>query len=587
MTTRRKSKLALVGWLLGLLRPYWRQATGSILCAFAAAASGLGLLATAAYLISAASLKPSVAELQMAIVAVRFFSLSRGAFRYLERLATHSVNLRLLGGLRTWLYRRLEPLAPARLTDDEAGALFARGMGGVNQLENFYVRSAAPPLAALLMILVVGFGLSASSTRLAAVWLGGAALLGLALPFSGAVLASKNGLQLAQARLSLQAWLASHLGGLADLAANNQLDASLAQAARLQACYDHAQTRSALIQSLESGLTSLVVNLGGYFLLLAAAPLVTSGQLDRLLLAVVVIGGMAAYESLQTLPAAGRMLAESLQEAAAIHDLAKRTPAVCESSDRLYTALPQEPLDLAIEDLIFVYEPGGPPALDGLNLRLPAGRKAALLGASGAGKTSLLNLLVRFWDYEHGAIYLGGANLHNLEPSAVRGAVNSFQAGAHIFNASLRSNLLSVCPQAGEERLWHALETAGLAEFTASLPSGVDTPLGEGGLRLSAGERQRLALARFLLHGGGLWVLDEPTAHLDALTAARVRRSLLAEAGVRAVLWITHDLAGLEEMDWIYILSDGRLVEEGPPAELLQSGGWYSRLAAVERDYRL
>jgi ATP-binding cassette subfamily C protein CydC len=241
-------------------------------------------------------------------------------------------------------------------------------------------------------------------------------------------------------------------------------------------------------------------------------------------------------------------------------------------------------MDLHIDNLTFRYADEDVPALDQLSLHLPAGRHAALLGASGAGKTSLINLLMRFWDFSQGSITLDGMDIRTIPSEQTRRLVNCLPARPHLFNTTLRKNLLLAYPGAAEEDLWHALHTACLADFASGLPAGLDTSLGQGGARLSAGEAQRLALARFLLQDGALWIMDEPTAHLDTLTSNQVRRQVLAAAGTRSLLWITHDLSGLDAFDWVYILHEGRLIEEGLPADLLTSGGILAKLMALQSD---
>jgi len=581
---RLPSRLELAAGLLSKLRGYRGRAFVSILWGFAASASSVGLLATAAYLISAASLRPSVAELQVAIVGVRFFGLSRGVFRYLERLGTHSVNFALVSSLRVWLYERLEPLAPAGLIFDRAGTRLAQAVGGLDRLENFYVRVAAPSLTALLCSLAAFAWLSSMHLSLGILWLTGAVMLAVGIPLGLNCLARRSARASNESSTALQAWVIDHLQGLPDLIAFGQSGASLAAHARLQAKHDQARQNLDRIHSLESALSTLIPGLTGLALLAAAATLVNRGQVDRLYLALIIIGGMAAFESLLAMPAAGRLLEESLEEAGRMHELASRPlPVPAPAKPYLLEPAPNA-WDLRIASLTFGYTPADVPTLDDFNMQLPPGRKAALLGASGSGKTTLVNLLLRFWDYSQGSIRLAGADLRSLEPEAVRRAVNVLPTRAHIFNTTIRQNLLLARPTAAEDQLWQALETACLAEFCAGLPAGLDTFVGEGGACLSAGERQRLALARFLLHDGSIWILDEPTAHLDAMTAAQVRANLIQTAGSRTLLWITHDLSGLEEMDWIYVLRGGRLAEEGRPQELIHAGGTYARMKALYLD---
>jgi ATP-binding cassette subfamily C protein CydC len=232
--------------------------------------------------------------------------------------------------------------------------------------------------------------------------------------------------------------------------------------------------------------------------------------------------------------------------------------------------------------LSFSYGPGQPPALDGLSFDLPAGRRVALVGPSGAGKTTLLNLLCGFWPVQPGELCLDGRDLGAGDPEAARRWLAVVPQAPYFFNASLRDNLRLARPAASDADLAQALAQAQLHDFVAALPAGLDTPLGEHGLRLSGGERQRLALARALLQEAPLLVLDEPTANLDPLTERAVLAALLAAAAGRTLLLITHRLVGLEALDELLVLDHGRLVERGPHAALLAAGGLYARLWALQ-----
>jgi ATP-binding cassette subfamily C protein CydC len=232
--------------------------------------------------------------------------------------------------------------------------------------------------------------------------------------------------------------------------------------------------------------------------------------------------------------------------------------------------------------LRFAYAPGERPALDGLSFDLPAGRRVALVGPSGAGKTTLLNLLLGFWPYAHGQVWLNGVELRASGPEAARRLLAVMPQSPYLFDATLRDNLRLARPTAEDAQLAEALAQAQLADFVAALPGGLDTRVGEHGLRLSGGERQRLALARALLQPGPLLVLDEPTANLDPLTERAVLAALLAASAGRSTLLITHRLVGLEAMDEILVLDHGRLVERGTHAGLLAAGGLYARLWTLQ-----
>jgi ABC-type multidrug transport system fused ATPase/permease subunit len=279
---------------------------------------------------------------------------------------------------------------------------------------------------------------------------------------------------------------------------------------------------------------------------------------------------------------AAQYLENQLAAAGRLFELVTAEPAVRE---------PDQPIpppihgDIWVEGLSFAYQ-GTRPAMNGgaslaledLNFYLPQGGRLAVVGPSGAGKTTLTHLLLRFWEYNHGSIRLGERELHSYRGDDVRRAFSLVSQHTDLFNMTIRENLLIARPDASPEMIFTAARGAQIHDFILSLPEGYDTWIGEQGLRLSGGERQRLAVARALLKDAPLLLLDEPTANLDPLTERRLLDSLLKMMEGRTTLLITHRLVGLEAMDEILVLDHGRTVERGIHAELIQAGGFYRRM---------
>jgi ABC-type multidrug transport system fused ATPase/permease subunit len=233
---------------------------------------------------------------------------------------------------------------------------------------------------------------------------------------------------------------------------------------------------------------------------------------------------------------------------------------------------------LAFHQLSFTYPGCERPTLEAIDLELPLGKRIAVVGPSGAGKTTIANLLMRFWEPSSGAITMDGIDVRRLPAEPVRRRIAVIAQSTHLFNASLRQNLLLARPEASPEELVQAAQRAQIHEFIQSLPAGYDTPVGERGLRLSSGERQRIAVARALLKDAPILVLDEPVENLDAVTARCLMETLENEVFPgRSVLLITHRLIGLERMDEIVVMDKGSIVERGTQAELLTSNGLFCR----------
>lgn len=567
--------------LLGFLKPFRGGVALSVLASVATIASSIGLLGTSAYLISYAALRPSIAFLQVAIVGVRFFGISRGVFRYLERLSTHSVNFQLLSRLRVWFYRALEPLAPARLLQYRSGDLLQRAVGDIDVLENFYVRVVAPPLSALLITAGAGLLLGSWNVRLGGVLAGGLLLGGIAVPLVSYRLSRDPGRQLVGLRSELSANYVETLQGMADLLAYGQEEANRQRMAHLEGRLSGAQMRLAWAGGAGNALGQLVANLTLLAVLVVAIPLVGGGQLDGILLAVVSLVVLASFEAVAPLPQAAQTLEASLKAARRLFELVDAEPAVAEPE------APRPAPDnatISIQKLSFRYSADLPAALQDVDLTLTPGRKVALVGPSGAGKSTLLALLMRFWDAPAGTILIDGQDIRSFRSREARRLFSLVSQSTYIFTATLRQNLLLACPDAREAGLERALAQAGLMDWVRQLPDGLDTWLGERGQQMSSGERQRLALARALLQDAPVLLLDEPTAHLDTISERRVIETLQDVLRKRTVLWATHSLSGMDWMDEIVVLEHGRVVERGTHPQLLSANGLYAHLYQIQHD---
>ena len=574
-------RMRVLIFLLGFLRPFVRQAAFSVLLGVATVASGIGLLGTSAYLIAYAALQPSVAALQVAIVGVRFFGISRALFRYLERLVSHGVNFRLLGSLRVWFYQKLEPLAPARLQDLRSADLLSRAIADIEILENFYVRAVTPPLVALVVTAGTGLFVGIYAPRLAVLLVGLLLLAGIGLPLLVHRLAAAPGRDMVERRGALNnAWL-DLIQGMPDILAFGSAQAQLDRIAAAGAGLSSAQRRLNRAGSLGSALGVLITGLGLWGVLLLAIPLVGS-RFDGISLAVLALVALASFEAVTPLTQAAQHLESSLQAARRLIALVDLQPEIIPPAQPL--PLPSGGLDLRIAGLDFAYGDTSAEALSGLDLDLPAGKRVALVGPSGAGKTTLFNLLLRFWEFERGQILLDGRDIRCYAPEEVRARMALIAQSTYLFAGTLRQNILLAKPDAAPEALRAAVETSQLSEWIASLPDGLDTWVGERGLQLSGGERQRVAVARAVLRGVPLLLLDEPTANLDAATERRLLDTLHAASAGRSLIVITHRLVRMEDYDEILVLRRGQVAERGKHADLLAARGIYAQMWRIQSE---
>ncbi|MES0360125.1 MAG: thiol reductant ABC exporter subunit CydD [Anaerolineales bacterium] len=570
--------------LLRQLSPYKWLVLLSVILGWATVASGIGLLATSAYLISAAALQPSIAVLQVPIVGVRFFGLARGIFRYLERYVSHDTTFRLLAKLRVWFYQVLEPLAPARLMQYRSGDLLNRIHQDINSLEEFYVRVVAPPLVWVLVTLTSCALLAVFSTQLALILLAFQLLAGLATPVLIRYASRNAGTRLVSKRSELSAVLVDSIQGMPDLQVFNAARRQEEIVANISRSMAAAQSQLGLLSAFESAAGNVLAHLASWMILFMAIPLIRVGQIEAVYLGTLLLAALASFEAANPLPQAARSLESSLAAANRLEQVIAAQPEVRDPVAPL--PVPHD-LNLQIMDLRFSYPPlveadlnqeHSSLALDGINLELPTGKHLAIVGPSGAGKTTLVNILLRFWDYKEGHILFGKEDLSQYRQDEIRALIGVVSQRTYLFNATLRDNLRLARPEASLDEIVRACKAAQIHDFIASLPAGYNTWIGEAGLRLSGGERQRLAIARTLLKDAPMLILDEPTANLDSITERDLVQSLISLAAGRTSLWITHRLLGMESMDEILVMNRGRIVERGDHTQLMDLDGMYRRL---------
>jgi thiol reductant ABC exporter CydC subunit len=567
--------------LLGLVATEKRGVALAVLLQVLTVCAGVGLMGTSAWLISKAALLPSLAAVQLAVVGVRFFGISRALFRYLERLVSHDVTLRLLTDLRVRVYRALEPLAPARLLGLRGGDLLGRVLEDVGTLENLYVRVIGPSLSALVLAVVIGVVLLPFGGAVAVAALGGLALGGLLLPALAAHLGREAGHRLVSARGELAARLTDGVHGTGELLAFGAEEDHARGVRAVTRSLLAAQGRLVRVSAAGEALSSVVADLTVVLVLVLAIPEVRAGSLDGVRLAVAALITLAAFEAVAALPAAWQGLGATRASARRLFEITEAEPAVPEPGGAP-PPVAAGPL-LEVRGLTFTYPDSEKPTLAGIDLILDRGRRVAVVGASGSGKSTLAHLVLRFWEVPEGALFLEGRDVRTLPADKVREAVAFAAQRTHLFTGTLRDNLLLARPTASEGELARALGRACLEATVSRLPEGLDAPVGEEGRRLSGGEQQRLALARALLRPAPLLLLDEPTAHLDAVTERRVLQAIVRAGEDRATLLITHRLAGLEAFDEVLVLERGRVAERGTAAGLASRGGLFAGMLDLQR----
>ncbi|MFD3405931.1 thiol reductant ABC exporter subunit CydC [Kribbella sp. NPDC058693] len=494
----------------------------------AAAGSAVALLATSAWLITAASAQPPVLLLLVPIVAVRAFGVGRGVFRYVERLVGHDAAYRVLGETRARVTRRLESVAP---TSRRQGDLLARLVLDVDAVLDLWLRVLLPvavaaitaaATVALLALLLPAAGAAVAVAVLVACTV---------VPWLTAQTAQRAERNIAAARGDVAAVTTETLLTAADVLAYNAVDEVLAEFSRHDARLAAAERRSAWSTGLGSAL--LVLCIGGASI--AALLLGSTANITGAVFAVLVLTPLALADVLGGIPAAAQLAIRVRAALGRVQELVDTPDPVTEPADPL--PLPTG-RDLQVKLLRVGYDDTD--VLDGLSLDMPAGSRVVITGPSGAGKSTLAAVLLRFLEPRGGEVLLDGVDLARLEGDQVRSVVGLLTQESHVFDTSIRENLLLAKPSVSDLQLWKALYRARLGPFVEKLPDGLDTMVGEHGARLSGGERQRLAFARLLLADRDVLVLDEPTEHLDEETGRALLADLFAAAGDRTVVLLTH-----------------------------------------------
>jgi ATP-binding cassette, subfamily B, bacterial len=535
------------------------------------------------------------------IIALLVVAPLAGILHWLESWLAHDLAFRLLADMRVALFRKLDALGPAYLTRRRSGDLVGVATHDIEFIEYFFAHTITPAAVAVLVPAAVLAVLAYHGWLLAAAVLPFLLYAGLA-----PVLARRRIDRLAararEASGALNAHAADAVQGLAELVAFQHERAwGAAFEARAQE-YVKARTPFLRDLTLQGVLQEAATGLGSLAVITAGAALASGGRLDAAVLPLLTLLAMSAFVPVWEIAQVGRQLADTLASTRRVYALHAEPVTVTDGPGVLSEGAAEAPSEpgraggagarsvveprrvggtaVEMREVTFTYPGRERPAVDGVSLAVPIGTTMALVGPSGAGKTTLANLLLRFWDPGRGMIRLLGHDLREHRLDELRARIALVAQDTYLFNATLRENILVARPEASEAALTAAVERAALAEFVASLPDGLDTVVGERGARLSGGQRQRVAIARAFLKDAPVLILDEATSHLDAVSEQAVRWALTELARERTTVVIAHRLSTIRQADQIVVLDGGRVVETGPHEALLERRGLYARLVS-------
>ncbi len=560
--------------LVKLSRKYrWLMALAAF-TGFLTIGSSVGLLMTSAWIITKAALHPSVGELQVAIVGVRFFGIARGIFRYAERLISHNITFRLLAKFRVWFYKAIEPLAPAGLSKFRGGDLLARMVSDVESLEHIYIRVLFPPIVAILITILMWFLFGIFNIVFSVIIALSLAVAGIIIPTFTARMNKIIGEKYIDVRSKLKILSIDLSQGLTEILVYGKEKNFTNDFNSLNKEYNKLQFRMSFIDGLNEGLILLVLNISIITIMLTAIPQIKLGTLTGIDFAVMIVGIMASFEAVFPIPTMAQHLDSSMKAADRIFEITDSKPAVTNIAEPIGKSHSTE---LKFQNVFFSYE-NDYEVISNISFTLSEKKKIAIVGASGSGKSTIANLIPRFYDVTEGSILLGETNIKNFDIEELRKRFSHVSQSTHIFAGTIRENLLLGNPNASDSEMETALKKANIYNAFFQNNKGLDTWLGEGGAKISGGEKQRLAIARAILRHADIYIFDEPTANLDSENEQKILKMILETTAEKSLILITHRLISLSEFDEILVMKKGRIVERGNEEELISKSGYYRKM---------
>ena len=503
-----------------------------------------------------------------------------GVLHWLESWIAHDMAFRLLAEMRIALFNKLDRLAPAYLLRRRTGDLVAMATQDVEKVEFFFAHTIAPAFVAVLVPAVVIVSLAVFGWPMAAALAPFLALIALS-PFVMRKRIDTFGGRAREALGELNAHAVDTIQGLGEIVAFQQ--AAARGDAFIERIRRYHEIRLPFFSdlTLQTALLEVATGLGGLAVVVAGARLVVDGELDGGMLPLLTLLAMSAFLPLSEIANVGRQLADTLGSTRRLYAVHAETVPVTDGAGVADDArIGQAGAAIELSDVDFVYHGANRQALSGVGFTVPAGQTVALVGPSGAGKTTIAHLLMRFWDPEDGTLRLDGHDMRDYRLDALRRHIALVAQDTYLFNDTLKANIAIARPGASDAEIDTAVAQAALGDFVAALPDGLATPVGERGMRLSGGQRQRVAIARAFLKDAPVLILDEATSHLDAINELAVRHALEALMSVRTTVVIAHRLSTVRNADVIVVLDAGRVVETGTHDTLLAKRGLYAQLVS-------
>ncbi len=555
-STNRMSRLLIIRRLLGMVSPVRQLMVIAIIFGVFNHLANIALMVWGAYLISSVFIEGPLSITLLDISLLFVLGGIKALSSYVEQNKNHDVAFRLLAHLRTELYRHLEPLTPAKLIDKRSGDLGLAVSSDIELIEVFFAHTISPVSIAAIVSVITLTLLGTWWIILPFVLLPFLILLGIILPLTWDGFLNSCGHQIRSEMVETNAYLTDSLQGFKTILQFNQGEIRRQGISERGSRINHLNQQYASREGLLLGLVGAIVFLADIVMLIVATEGVLAGILSVQGIIIVVIITISSFGPITAVSMVSHHLSQTFAAAERLFNLMDEEPAIIETPD-CSSILPHR-FDIEFKNVTFSYSPNSSPIIKNFNFQAAQNTIVALLGNSGCGKSTVLKLLLRFWEIESGEITIGGVNIKSICLKDLHSMISVVAPDSHLFDTTIRENIAIGNPSANMDRIIECTKKAQIHCFIMSLPKGYDTSIGELGDKLSGGECQRIIISRALMADTPILLLDEPTSFLDSINENAIQNLVNDLSKERTVILITHRLSSHAQVDRIFLMSEGK-----------------------------
>lgn len=548
----------------------------AVVCGFIAGISSVGLFAASGYLISKSALIPPFYTLIILTSTVKLLGLVKAGAKYGERLSSHRATFTILSNLRVAFFEKLTPLIPQIFHKYRSGDLLARVVGDVESLQNFFLRVFYPPLVLLLVFVSTFLFTSFYSIAIALILLLGFFLTTIIIPALFYLKQVNIKGKVRQERGDLSTHITEMMYGFRELKLFHQLPHKQQQLLNRSESYINEQKRENLNKVSSQSFNGFITLVTSWFVIGVGAYLVANGMLEGIFLAMLVMISLTVFESAASMAVFPIYMQESRDASRRLYEVVEDPSYTKNHSDPDINKLSSLPPSLEFKDVQFTYMGDWRSTIPNISFTIPARSKTAIVGASGSGKSTVLQLILKLQEVDAGKIYWGDLDTSSVSSEAIWEQTKVVLQENYYFYGTIRENLQLAASELNDTQMEAALAKVQLEHFS------LDHRVLEKGENLSGGEKQRLALARAFLKKGHLWLLDEPTSSLDAQTEQTIYKEIFKDADQDTFIMVSHRLKGLESMDQIIVMNHGEIMEYGSYKDLMEKKGYFYQMKVLE-----